>query len=534
MRKFSMLVFLYTVLLASASAQDSAAYSKIFDEVYYKIAPKNTDRALDIADSLYRNSLRPLYKAKSLMLSASIYEVKEDPQQAVAYAERAYKLIRSTDDNIYQVTICGFLAGQYRNLKLYDRSRHYCQKATELAPVIKNPEQRNTMLGFIQQELAYCQMAQGHYPAALQYLYNARRFLSLSGKNRSFVMGHNEQQLGQCFYNMKIYDSAIAHFKETLDLLPGQFNYITSLAYNYLAASYIEKNEFKKARPFIDSATKFVQSLQDLNIKNKIYKTLQTYYAKTGDPIRMEQARQMQDSLSELMSKNKAVFFESSYNALEKKQKDAEAKNSRKTIYVITCLIVLFAGSFSFVFYRKKQKKKLGRLKKMLEQVRTRTHPPALTEQPVLDDTAPQRATFINNPEHTDSKKEDKKAGPSIHTGTEQKLLASLQAFENSGHFNDNNMSLSYLAAHLGTNTKYLSFVIRKYKEKDFNAYINELRINHIVDNLKNNKAWRQYKISTLAATAGFSSHSQFAAIFKSITGVSPSVFIRYLDHEEH
>ncbi len=40
-------------------------------------------------------------------------------------------------------------------------------------------------------------------------------------------------------------------------------------------------------------------------------------------------------------------------------------------------------------------------------------------------------------------------------------------------------------------------------------------------------------KISYLATEAGFTSQSSFATVFKTITGLSPSIFISYLNLEK-
>ncbi|PTT72493.1 helix-turn-helix domain-containing protein, partial [Chryseobacterium sp. HMWF001] len=69
--------------------------------------------------------------------------------------------------------------------------------------------------------------------------------------------------------------------------------------------------------------------------------------------------------------------------------------------------------------------------------------------------------------------------------------------------------------------------VINKHKKKNFNSYINELRINYITKEIYNNPKFSQYKISYLADLCGFSSHSIFASTFKKITGMSPSVYIQ-------
>ena len=113
---------------------------------------------------------------------------------------------------------------------------------------------------------------------------------------------------------------------------------------------------------------------------------------------------------------------------------------------------------------------------------------------------------------------------------TENALVQKLTQFENSKHFTKQDMSLAMLASQFDTNTKYLSEVINTHKNKNFNSYINELRINYIIDKLKNNNKYSQYKISYLAEESGFSSHSSFATVFKSVTGIPPTVFIDMLN----
>jgi YesN/AraC family two-component response regulator len=93
-------------------------------------------------------------------------------------------------------------------------------------------------------------------------------------------------------------------------------------------------------------------------------------------------------------------------------------------------------------------------------------------------------------------------------------------------------MSLATLAAQLDTNTKYLSETINKHYHDNFNTYINRLRINYIIEKLKNEPEYLNYKISYLAEESGFSSHSSFATIFKTITGIAPTVFIELIGKE--
>jgi AraC-like DNA-binding protein len=88
-------------------------------------------------------------------------------------------------------------------------------------------------------------------------------------------------------------------------------------------------------------------------------------------------------------------------------------------------------------------------------------------------------------------------------------------------------MTLSMLSSQMGMNTKYLSEVINNNKGKNFNGYINELRINHIARLLRTDPIYLNYKVSYLAEYSGFSSHSAFTTVFKSVTGMSPNAYIQ-------
>lgn len=110
-----------------------------------------------------------------------------------------------------------------------------------------------------------------------------------------------------------------------------------------------------------------------------------------------------------------------------------------------------------------------------------------------------------------------------------EEILKKLSLFEEGTKYTDKNFNLSALSVKLKTNTKYLSYIINKYKKKDFNSYINELRIFYILKKMESNPAYLNYKISYLAEECGFSSHSKFTAVFKSVVGMSPSHFMDML-----
>jgi len=119
-----------------------------------------------------------------------------------------------------------------------------------------------------------------------------------------------------------------------------------------------------------------------------------------------------------------------------------------------------------------------------------------------------------------------------IPAETEQALLSKLKKFEASKKFTNREMSLATLSAQFETNTKYLSEIINRHRHDNFNTYINKLRIAYIIEKMKTDAAYLNYKISYLAEESGFASHSSFATIFKSITGIAPTTFIEFLKEE--
>jgi YesN/AraC family two-component response regulator len=115
---------------------------------------------------------------------------------------------------------------------------------------------------------------------------------------------------------------------------------------------------------------------------------------------------------------------------------------------------------------------------------------------------------------------------------TEQIILKKLEKFEQSKKFLHPEVSLTSIAKQLDTNTKYLSDIINRNKGGNFNHYINGLKINYIIEKMKQEPKYLNYKIYFLAQEAGFSSQSSFSSVFKSITGLSPFSFIKFLKNE--
>lgn len=114
----------------------------------------------------------------------------------------------------------------------------------------------------------------------------------------------------------------------------------------------------------------------------------------------------------------------------------------------------------------------------------------------------------------------------------DKKIMKQLERFEKKERFISPSISLSNMASDFNTNSAYLSKVIKRHKNTNFNGYINDLRIEYIIKKLKTSPEYLNYKIAYLAQECGFSSHTVFIRIFTEKTGLTPSKFLNFLKTE--
>jgi len=129
------------------------------------------------------------------------------------------------------------------------------------------------------------------------------------------------------------------------------------------------------------------------------------------------------------------------------------------------------------------------------------------------------------------SKAKAKSADPekAMSRDAETAVLLGLKKFESSMKFLEKDLTLTKLASHFNTNTKYLSLIILKHRNKKFSEYVNGLKVDHIAQRIRKEKTLQNYTHEALADEAGFSSTRRFVNAFTANTGISPKYFIEEL-----
>src|SRR6218665_269053 len=188
--------FSIAIITAKLSAQNPEKYNEIYTKTYIDIAQKDFPKALKIADSLFSISETPRFKVKSLMLSASLLQQSGDIKKAIGYAITAQQISNDNDDFIWKAKISGFLATQYRQLKLFEQSKKYIDETIEATKKIKDQNIADQTMGFIMQEKAYYEIEIKNYRKSISYVLDAQRYFDMNGQNNLFVIANNNQLLG--------------------------------------------------------------------------------------------------------------------------------------------------------------------------------------------------------------------------------------------------------------------------------------------------------------------------------------------------
>lgn len=478
--------------LFSQTEKEAKAFDSVFYHIAINVSSANPTQAMHLADSLYSYSVSDGQRLKSLMLRADILEKQEKREEAIAEALKALKIAETSNNYSFQARIYGFLSTQYRTIGFVDKGKALLEKGIEISSKIENKVQVTKYKAMAKQELADYALEAKDYLEAIELLDLAiLDYGNESNLNfKNFQIANCEEMLGRCYLALNEKEKSMGHFlsaNKYINQSGAEGTLWAALIYQGLGNAYLEKTNLDSAKVYLTKALNISDNGNHGTLKERVYNSMAQYYEarKELDSFAIYTSK-YKDMLDENRRK-KRIMVNSEFNRLQVTPETASNPN----IYLIGGLLI--TAMLTLTFYLKR------------------------------------KSLFNNSETETDADNNNSRTFM-LPLDTEKDLLKRLDEFEASHDFLDKNMSFSVLAGIINTNAKYLSHILKKYKNKDYNAYINELRINYIVDKLRTEPEYLNYKISYLAEVSGFSSHSKFSADFKRIVQLSPSEFIDSLE----
>ena len=113
-----------------------------------------------------------------------------------------------------------------------------------------------------------------------------------------------------------------------------------------------------------------------------------------------------------------------------------------------------------------------------------------------------------------------------------ERLDKELLQLEQDKFYMERDILLADLARSIGTNSRYLSMVIKEKFDKSFTQYVNELRIREVLK-MFDKGMQKKMTIEGLSEMVGFNSRVTFNRAFKRFTGSTPSEYLGKLKSKE-
>ncbi len=508
------LFFVFVFSICNTIAQEEAtSFDTVFNHVIFNVIRQDAVQAKYITDSLLEHAINGRQRIKGLMLLANLSIQSNDHEEALVYALRAEDIAKKEKDYEWQLRTAGFLSAIFRDANLIAEAREHLKVVEAASKKVKKSIDYDLIKINIHHERAHFEWKDGNFEKAILELQSAQKYIPLlKEKMQAGFFSNNYLMLGENYLDLQEYEKAAEYFHLALDNKVPNENLNYSAIYRGLGEIELQKKSYDQAIDYLKLAEEYIPSNQHFSASIPVYKSLSNYHKE----ISLLKEAMHYDSLYLQGIKTRASFTEKLSDRLVQNRLTEQSFASKRSVILygtsgsLAALVLLL-----FVRLRMVRRKERRRYEAFVQKQKSVSPPLRVDRDRVLR-------------KNTTSYREE----PIMPLETEQRLLNELEKLEGNNFFTRKDISLAVLATQLQTNTRYLSYIVNTYKGKDFSNYIHDLRIEFALDKLQNDPRYLKYKIAYLAEECGFSSHSKFTSVFKSITGVSPSVFVSFIKRE--
>lgn len=312
---------------------------------------------------------------------------------------------------------------------------------------------------------------------------------------------------GENSYLRKDYHSAIDSLLKA-DKLFSNKSLLSSKTLSNLwkGKSFLQLDQPDKAIIYLKKVDSMIDHTNYYHSYRDAYTLLLDYYKEkedTQNQLDIMQKLIKFDSISNLKQKKLNVDIIKKYDTPQLiKEKDLlieEIQNQNqksKYQYIFIGLVILLLTSLLYYsFYKKKR----------------------LEYQKVYDEKLQQ----------IEAKKIKKTKDLEIDPKVTEDIIKKLDRFEQDLVFLNTNLTQTKVAKSFKTNSTYLSKIINTHKKKNFANYLNDLRIEYCIEQIRTNPKFRLYAVKSIAKEVGFNSVQSFSNAFHKKTGKYPSEYIK-------
>lgn len=519
------LLVLFFILLCPVLINGQAApdFSLLTDKAFQKLY-QNPEECISYSQSLLISDKNVEHKVILRNIISQAYALQGNYVQSVSISnQKEENDEKGSLSHFIQLFDDYNLADQYQNLGLYGQSKNIIADILKDPQLLKSNKAKERMvLAKLFQLQAINAGITRNYEATLANLDKSDSYLNINNEENRIIKWENVIFRSTFLMRKNRLEEAKKLLDDVIEDIEKHNNnaFITAFAYESLSRYFFLKQDYNTAIKNLEKGFSEIRDLPYNDLKIIFYELFaRNYLALHNDEKYYYYNNLYTDQKAKLDASRKEgiQYVVKLMETYHDKNIEFEKQNKLKQFrIVILVILILIAGSIAYFYNELAKDKDLKKQIGFFEKLKMK------------DEPIPVQMQMVQPKEEEIKESRNQEKDPSrISKEKEEEILQKLKDWEKSDNYLNKNMSLAILSAQTGINTKYLSEVINTNKGKNFNGYINELRINHIARLLKTDPAYLNYKVSYLAEYSGFSSHGAFTNVFKSLTGMSPNVFIQ-------
>lgn len=491
---------------------------------------------------------------------------------AIAYLENGASIAVDNNMDFEEMYVTNLKGNHYFDIEEYDNASMAYSKALDIAQELDN---KNFISG-VKSNLAFIKLRTGDFSTALKELKNSEKNLLKKPYSRpekriqEGVMLFNAR-ISEAYIQLNQLDSALYANNKGLaltkkvkvdnvhiDLLmhrgiiyQNQQDYVNALTFldqakslcyeandivflgkilNLIGACKLAQKDYKESINVLSESLEILtKKYSNSDEISKCYKLLGQAYKMYGD---IEKSNEYYEkhilSLSKLNNKKSSASrkvrdiavsdYQNEISNLENQKQRQKNKLTYAQVGLVIAVIGLGLVLFFFQTAKKNNKNKFEALLAKIEKQESEGSSSIGINDvitPIIDTK--------------DAKLESQSNPLDISDELYEQILLGLKKVESQEYFLKTECNLYNVAKKVNTNTSYLSKVINAHFGKNFNTYINDLRINYAILRLKNDSKFRSYSIKSIAEEVGYKTADSFSKYFKIHTGLLPSFYIKRL-----
>lgn len=428
---------------------------------------------------------------------------------------------KSGDTKLYNTSI-GYVGNVYGLFEDYERALFYFNKGLKAAQDMNDYDMASKYI--IDIVMASCYL--GNSGNAKKYFNLQTKYPMKDPKLRTFYFLFNQGLIAFASNNLS---AALFYYKQVLKYNEenDMGDNLTFTVRNEIGYTYLQEGKTKEAERIFKDYLRDAQKINRYDFVANAYQQLSKIYDKEGKKVEKHRYsalfHQYLDSLynPQQLSKAKNALLEYEDRTNTAEINSLNHKVSVQLIVIVSILFILSILTYMIItiFLQKRNLESSYRLLIDKEnELEKSTNKSIELRQKYLDMVGD---IHVND---DDAGTGDENKNQIISKNQEELLLSKITTImSNREIVFSADFNLASLAREVGSNVKYVSFVINDTYNENFKSFVNRYRLSEACRLLKETDE----QIQTISVRMGYNSANSFIKIFKKAIGMTPAVYRR-------